>query len=45
MENGQKTLNDLFDGKKIFKGPEYQRDYAWGKNNSLISLMTLKIKN
>jgi len=30
MENGQKTLNDLFDGKKIFKVPEYQRAYAWG---------------
>lgn len=30
MENGQKTLNDLFDGKKIFKIPEYQRAYAWG---------------
>lgn len=29
MENGQKTLNDLFDGKKIFKAPEYQRVYAW----------------
>lgn len=29
MENGQKTLNDLFDGKKIFKIPEYQRSYAW----------------
>lgn len=29
MENGQKTLNDLFDGKKIFKIPEYQRAYAW----------------
>lgn len=29
MENGQKTLNDLFDGKKIFKVPEYQRAYAW----------------
>ncbi|CBH22645.1 protein of unknown function [Acetoanaerobium sticklandii] len=31
MENGQKTLNDLFDGKKIFKIPEYQRAYAWGE--------------
>ena len=29
MENGQKTLNDLFDGKKIFKIPEYQRAYSW----------------
>jgi uncharacterized protein with ParB-like and HNH nuclease domain len=31
MDNGQKTLNDLFDGKKIFKVPEYQRAYAWGE--------------
>ncbi|MGG7060128.1 DUF262 domain-containing protein [Clostridium nigeriense] len=31
MENGQKTLNDLFDGKKIFRIPEYQRAYAWGE--------------
>lgn len=29
MENGQKTLKNLFDGKKIFKIPEYQRSYAW----------------
>jgi len=29
MNNGQKTLNDLFDGKKIFRIPEYQRAYAW----------------
>lgn len=29
MENGQKTIKDLFDGKKIFKIPEYQRAYAW----------------
>jgi uncharacterized protein with ParB-like and HNH nuclease domain len=29
MDNGQKTLNSLFDGKKIFKIPEYQRAYAW----------------
>jgi uncharacterized protein with ParB-like and HNH nuclease domain len=31
VENGQKSLNDLFDGKKIFKIPEYQRAYAWGE--------------
>lgn len=30
MENGQKTINELFDGRKIFKIPEYQRAYAWG---------------
>ncbi len=31
MENGQKTISELFDGRKIFKIPEYQRAYAWGK--------------
>lgn len=29
MENGQKTLNELFDGKKIFCIPSYQRAFAW----------------
>ena len=29
MENGQKTLSNLFDGRKIFKIPRYQRAYAW----------------
>lgn len=31
MENGQKTIRELFDGKKIFKIPEYQRAYTWGE--------------
>ena len=29
MENGQKTISELFDGRKIFKIPQYQRAYAW----------------
>lgn len=29
MENGQKTIRDLFDGSKIFNIPQYQRAYAW----------------
>lgn len=29
MDNGQKTINTLFEGRKIFKIPEYQRAYAW----------------
>ena len=29
MENGQKTIRELFDGSKIFNIPEYQRAYAW----------------
>lgn len=29
MENGQKTLTELFDGRKIFNIPIYQRAYAW----------------
>ncbi len=29
MENGQKTISTLFDGRKIFNIPQYQRAYAW----------------
>ena len=29
MENGQKTVSELFDGRKIFNIPKYQRAYAW----------------
>ena len=29
MENGQKRISELFDGRKIFKIPQYQRAYAW----------------
>lgn len=29
MENGQKTLMELFNGDKVFIIPKYQRAYAW----------------
>ena len=29
MENGQKTISELFEGRKIFNIPKYQRAYAW----------------
>ena len=29
MENGQKRISELFDGRKIFHIPKYQRAYAW----------------
>jgi uncharacterized protein with ParB-like and HNH nuclease domain len=29
MENGQKKISELFDGRKIFNIPKYQRAYAW----------------
>ncbi|GAD89905.1 hypothetical protein VHA01S_029_00380 [Vibrio halioticoli NBRC 102217] len=29
MDNGEKTLSNLFDGRTIFNIPEYQRAYAW----------------
>lgn len=29
MENGQRTISSLFDGRKIFHIPKYQRAYAW----------------
>ena len=31
MENGQKTIMELFDGRKIFHIPQYQRAYTWEK--------------
>ncbi|MCY4570848.1 MAG: DUF262 domain-containing HNH endonuclease family protein [Candidatus Poribacteria bacterium] len=31
MENGQKRISELFDGRKIFNIPKYQRAYAWEK--------------
>lgn len=31
MENGQRTISSLFDGRKIFHIPKYQRAYAWGE--------------
>lgn len=35
MENGQKKLKELFDGRKIFKIPDYQRAYAWDESRQL----------
>ena len=29
MQNGQKTIRELFNGTKIFNVPKYQRAYAW----------------
>mgnify|MGYP002078708012 FL=1 len=29
MENGQKSVFQLFNGDKHFKVPYYQRSYAW----------------
>lgn len=31
MENGQRTISSLFDGRKTFYIPKYQRAYAWGE--------------
>jgi hypothetical protein len=35
MENGQKKLKELFDGRKVFKIPDYQRAYAWEDSRQL----------
>lgn len=35
MENGQKKLKELFDGRKVFSIPDYQRAYAWDKTRQL----------
>lgn len=32
MDNGEKKISSLFDGRTIFNIPEYQRAYAWGKD-------------
>ncbi|MEP0803295.1 DUF262 domain-containing protein [Funiculus sociatus] len=29
MENGQKSISDLFESRRIFNIPKYQRAYAW----------------
>jgi Protein of unknown function DUF262/Protein of unknown function (DUF1524) len=31
MDNGEKKISSLFDGRTIFNIPEYQRTYAWEK--------------
>ena len=31
MQDGQKTIKDLFDSSTIFNIPKYQRAYAWEK--------------
>ncbi|CAM4029619.1 DUF262 domain-containing protein [Psychrobacter arenosus] len=31
MDNGEKKLSSLFDGRTIFNIPEYQRAYAWSE--------------
>lgn len=35
MENGQKKLKELFDGRKVFSIPDYQRAYAWDRTRQL----------
>jgi len=35
MENGQKKLSELFNGRKIFNIPKYQRSYAWEERKQL----------
>lgn len=32
MDNGEKKISSLFDGRTIFNIPEYQRAYAWEKD-------------
>lgn len=31
MDNGEKKISSLFDGRTLFNVPEYQRAYAWGE--------------
>lgn len=32
MDNGEKKISSLFDGRTVFNIPEYQRAYAWGES-------------
>jgi hypothetical protein len=32
MDNGEKKISSLFDGRTVFNIPEYQRAYAWEKS-------------
>ena len=31
MENGQRAISDLFESRRIFNIPKYQRAYSWGE--------------
>jgi len=47
MEKGQKKISELFDGRKVFCVPSYQRSYAWEEkqlNDFLDDLKNQKIE-
>ena len=35
MDNGRKSINEIFNGCKFFSIPCYQRGYAWGDKQLL----------
>ena len=35
MDNGRKSINEMFNGCKFFSIPYYQRGYAWGDKQLL----------
>lgn len=35
MDNGRKSINEIFNGCKFFSIPYYQRGYAWGDKQLL----------
>lgn len=41
MDNGRKSINEIFNGCKFFSIPYYQRGYAWGDKQLLDFLRIL----
>jgi hypothetical protein len=45
VENGQKTISDLFESRRIFNIPQYQRSYSWQEKQLQDFINDLKIQN
>ena len=45
MENGQKTISDLFESRRLFNIPRYQRAYAWEEKHLQDFIGDIKSQN